>query len=66
MICLLYVSILTIFSEIRRKKMTIIFSLQNMPRILLYPSSVAIILNGAKSIEGVTKNKSNSEENENH
>ena len=32
-------------SEIRRKKTTIIFSLQNMIRKLLYPSSVAIILN---------------------
>ena len=32
-------------SEVRHKKMTIVFSLQNMFRIFLYPSSVAIILN---------------------
>ena len=32
-------------SEVRREKTTIIFSLQNMFRVLLDPSSVAIILN---------------------
>ena len=34
-----------IISEIRRKKTTIVFNLQNMFRTFLYPSSVAIIPN---------------------
>ena len=34
-----------IISEMIRKKTTIVFNLQNMFRIFLYPSSVAIISN---------------------
>ena len=47
-ICAVGLFMITLFIDlilIRRKKTTIIFSLQNMFRILLYPSSVAIILN---------------------